>query len=81
MQRHRSPVPTKTCGDAATPSPDVCPRVQRHRSPVPTKSKERVIGRNSNESCKIKERPKDKETKVSPPKITEQTNADISVQS
>ena len=33
-------------------------------------------------SSKTKERPKlDKETKTAPPKITEQTNADISVQS
>ncbi|KAF7817819.1 protein WVD2-like 2 [Senna tora] len=81
----------KSCGDAIYPSPEVCTRAQRHspasfkgRSnspPVRTRSKERVSGRNSNGSCKTKERPKlDKETE-STPKITEQTNADISVQS
>ncbi|XP_028790269.1 protein WVD2-like 2 [Neltuma alba] len=80
----------KSCGDAVTSSPEVCTRAQRHSignfkqgcnsTPVTRKGKEQVIGRNSIGSCKTKERPKlDKETKAATPKISDQTNADISV--
>lgn len=79
----------RSCGDAAVNSSlEVCTR-GRHSissslkcgSPVPPKSKE-LTGRNSNGTCKTKERSKlNKETETSPPKITEQANADISVQS
>ncbi|XP_054775931.1 protein WVD2-like 1 isoform X2 [Prosopis cineraria] len=82
----------KSCGDAVTLSPEVCSRAQRHSigsfkqgcnsTPVTKKSKEQVIGRNSNGSCKTKERPKlDKETKAAPPNMSDLANADISVQS
>ncbi|KAJ1413873.1 TPX2, C-terminal [Sesbania bispinosa] len=79
----------RSCGDAVHSSPDVCTRARhsissnpkcRTGSPVTQKNKDLVSGRNSNGTCKTKERPK-KETKSSPPKITEQANADISVQS
>ncbi|KAJ1385120.1 TPX2, C-terminal [Sesbania bispinosa] len=79
----------RSCGDAVHSSPDVCTRA-RHSissnpkcgtgSPVTQKNKDLATGRNSNGTYKTKERPK-KETKSSPPKITEQANADISVQS
>ncbi|KAI4301940.1 hypothetical protein L6164_035171 [Bauhinia variegata] len=78
----------KSCGDVGTVSAEVCARAQRHsvgnhkvgcHSPTSPKNKEQVFGRNSNGTFKTKERPKlVKETK---PKLTEQTNADISVQS
>ncbi|TKY61378.1 WVD2 1 [Spatholobus suberectus] len=79
----------RSCGDAVHISPEICARGRqsvgsnpKHGSPVTHKNKDLVTGRNSNGTCKIKERPKlDKETKTTPPKITEQTNADISVQS
>ncbi|KAK7397321.1 hypothetical protein VNO78_18489 [Psophocarpus tetragonolobus] len=78
----------KSCGDAATIPPEICTRGRysigsnpKHVSHVNHKNKDLVTGRNSNGSRKTKERPKmDAETKTSP-KITEQTNADISVQS
>lgn len=80
----------KSCGDAVTSSLEVCSRAQRHSigsfkqglngTPVTKKSKEQVIGRNSTGSCKTKERPKlDKERKAATPKISDETNADISV--
>ncbi|KAG4916960.1 hypothetical protein AAZX31_19G231600 [Glycine max] len=79
----------RSCGDAAGISPEISTRGRhsvgnnpKHGSLVPPKNKDLVTGRNSNGSSKTKERPKlDKETKTAPPKITEQTNADISVQS
>ncbi|WJX85573.1 hypothetical protein P8452_68005 [Trifolium repens] len=80
----------KSCGDAINSSPEVCTRV-RHSinsnlkngssAPVTQKNKDLVAGRNNNGACKTKERTKlDKETKIAPPELTEQTNADISVQ-
>ncbi|KAI4350090.1 hypothetical protein L6164_010611 [Bauhinia variegata] len=76
----------KSCGDAGTLSPEVCTRAHRHsmgcHNPITPKNKEQVIRRNINGTCKTKERSKlDKDTKTAPPKLTEQTNADISVQS
>ncbi|KAF7805212.1 protein WVD2-like 2 [Senna tora] len=81
----------KSYGDAIGSSPEVCTRSQRHsfgirkegsNSPVTPKTKDQVLGRNSIGTCKTKERSKlDKETKSAPPKITQPTNADISVQS
>ncbi|XP_057439519.1 protein WAVE-DAMPENED 2 isoform X2 [Lotus japonicus] len=82
----------KSCGDASVlSSPDSSTRARNSvgtnvnsgsGSPVPLKNKDRTTGRNSNGTCKTKERPKlDKETRTAPPKITEQTNADISVES
>ncbi|KAI9078000.1 hypothetical protein K1719_040129 [Acacia pycnantha] len=76
----------KSCGDADTK------RAQRNSigsfkqglngTPVTKKGKEQVIGRNSIGSCKTKERPeRDNERKATPPKISDETNADISVQS
>ncbi|CAL0311322.1 unnamed protein product [Lupinus luteus] len=77
-----------SCGDVvAVSSPDeICTRARnsigsnlRHRSDSPIK---KTSGRNSNIACKTKERPKlDKEPKIAPPNIAEQTSADISVQS
>ncbi|XP_027350268.1 protein WVD2-like 1 isoform X2 [Abrus precatorius] len=82
----------RSCGDAVNSSAEICTRArhsvgsnakQGSGSPVTSKNKDMVTGRNnSNGTCINKERPKlDKETKTAPPKITEQTNADISVQS
>ncbi|XP_006577289.1 protein WVD2-like 1 isoform X2 [Glycine soja] len=79
----------RSCGDAAGVFPEISSRGRhsvgnnpKHGSLVPPKNKDLVTGRNSNGTSKTKERPKlDKETKTAPPKITEQTNADISVQS
>ncbi|XP_024626148.1 protein WVD2-like 1 isoform X1 [Medicago truncatula] len=80
----------KSLGDAVISSPEVCTRVRHSISsnpksgfgtPVTQKNKDLSMGRNSNGACKTKERTKTvKETKASPPKATEQTNADISVQ-
>nr|XP_027188851.1 protein WVD2-like 1 isoform X4 [Cicer arietinum] len=80
----------KSCGDAVSSSPEVCTKA-RHSicnnpkggfgSLVTPKNKDLVTGRNNNGACKPRERTKlDKETKPAPPNITEQTNADISVQ-
>lgn len=79
----------RSCGDAGSISPEHTTRSRhsvgsnpKHGSLVPPKNKELVTGRNSNGTCKTKERPKVvRDTKSVPPKITEQTNADISVQS
>ncbi|XP_061340473.1 protein WVD2-like 2 isoform X2 [Gastrolobium bilobum] len=81
----------RSCGDAVNSSPEVCARARLSvgtslkngtGSPVTQKNKDVVTGRNSNGTCKTKERPKlDKETKTASPQITEQTNADVSVQS
>lgn len=76
----------KSSGDAFSSSSEVCSRQQRHslgsrkeasNSPVTPKTKEQVLGRKNNGSC---EKSKvGKEAKSAPPKITRQTNADISV--
>ncbi|KAK4282904.1 hypothetical protein QN277_014228 [Acacia crassicarpa] len=82
----------KSCGDAVTSSLEVCSRAQRksigsfkqglNGTPVTKKGKEQVNGRNSIGSCKTKDRPeRDNERKATPPKISDETNADISVQS
>ncbi|KAK7258685.1 hypothetical protein RIF29_24267 [Crotalaria pallida] len=84
----------KSCGDVAVAvtSPEVCIRARnsvgtnlKHESVSPVKrSKDLSTGRNSNNgSLKTKERPKlEKEPKTTiPPKIPEQANADISVES
>ncbi|CAJ1961100.1 unnamed protein product [Sphenostylis stenocarpa] len=76
----------KSCGDAANVPSGMCIQGRRsmgsnlkHGTPATHKTKE-VNGRNSNGTSKTKERPKlNKET--APPKITEQKNSDISVQS
>ncbi|XP_017439694.1 protein WVD2-like 1 isoform X2 [Vigna angularis] len=77
----------KSCGDAANvPTTHICTIGRRsvdmntkHHNPATHKTKDPVTGRKSNGNLKSKERPKlDKETA---PKIREQTNADISVQS
>ncbi|CAJ2631469.1 protein WAVE-DAMPENED 2-like isoform X2 [Trifolium pratense] len=77
----------KSCGDAINSSPEVCTRVRHSfnsnlkNGSSTQKNKDLVAGRNNNGACKTKERTKlDKETKIAPPEITEQTNADISVQ-
>ncbi|KAI9078404.1 hypothetical protein K1719_039623 [Acacia pycnantha] len=86
--RPKSPKLTrrKSSGDAISSSSEVCSRQQRHslgsrkeasNSPVTPKTKEHVLGRKSSGSC---EKSKvGKEAKSAPPKITQQTNADISV--
>ncbi|XP_027365328.1 protein WVD2-like 2 [Abrus precatorius] len=82
----------RSLGDAMNSSPDVCSRARHSiggphikggsNGPFTQKNREQIIRRNSNGACKPKERSKvDKETKTAPPKITEHTNADISVQS
>ncbi|XP_028770710.1 protein WVD2-like 2 [Neltuma alba] len=88
LTRPKSPKLTrrKSSGDAISSSSEVCSRQQRHslgsrkeasNSPVTPKTKEHVLGRKSNGSC---EKSKvGKETKSAPPKIAQQTNADISV--
>ncbi|ESW19179.1 hypothetical protein PHAVU_006G102900 [Phaseolus vulgaris] len=75
----------KSCGDDANVSAHVCTQGRRSidnntKHYVTHKTKDHVTGRKSNGTTKTKERPKlDKETASS--KITEKTNADISVQS
>ncbi|KAK7269180.1 hypothetical protein RIF29_21897 [Crotalaria pallida] len=81
----------RSFGDALNSSPEICNRARHSigshikggsNSPLTPKTKDQVIRRRSNGTCKTKERPKaEKEIKTAPPKITEQANADISVQS
>ncbi|RDX87022.1 Protein WVD2-like 2 [Mucuna pruriens] len=80
----------RSFGDAVnkSSSPEACSRARHStgghikggsNAPFPQKNN---IRRNTNGACKPKERSKvDKETKTAPPKITDHTNADISVQS
>ncbi|KAE9619034.1 hypothetical protein Lal_00047253 [Lupinus albus] len=81
----------RSFGNAVNSSPELCNRARHsfgshirggYNSPLTQKTKDQVIRRSNNGICKIKERPKvDKEIKINLPKIVEQTNADISVQS
>ncbi|XP_061367611.1 protein WVD2-like 1 [Gastrolobium bilobum] len=83
----------RSFGDALNSSPEVCGRARHSVGShikggsnssfiQKNKDQDQFIRRNSNGACKTKERSKvDKETKTAPPKITEQANADISVQS
>ncbi|XP_019431895.1 PREDICTED: protein WVD2-like 1 isoform X2 [Lupinus angustifolius] len=81
----------KSYGDAfAISSPEICIRARNSFgsnlkngsvSPV-KKNKDSVTGHNTSDACKTKEEQNlDKEPKSAPTNITEQTNADISVQS
>ncbi|GLT80875.1 hypothetical protein SLA2020_522860 [Shorea laevis] len=84
----------KSSGDAVNSTQEgkagFCPRVHRHsfgsiktESANSPKTKGQVCGQNSNGTCKVKGQSKQikETTKTAPPKITEQSTADMTVQS